>query len=1026
MNAPADDLRTLDAAARARAQRELEAPLVLEAGAGTGKTATLVARILAWSLGPGWERAVAALDDATDDAVAARVLSRTVAITFTDAAAAEMATRVEQALLAVEQGEAVVGLDAQALPDEASRRPRAAALRDALDHLVVQTLHAYARRLLTAHPFEASLHPRLEVDADGLEQESVVRRVLEDALRRAYAEGGDALALAADGHGPHELEQELRALLDEGVRAADLAGDPVSDERLAALLGRVREALSRFREAEQGVLSGVKRGGVTFETLDLLGWLETALARDAPAAETLGDLTSRLADAEKPIARLKAWAQGRFNKGEGAALGDREGAVAAAAAHLAPLLAHVAALRLDALRRAARLLAGLLAEVEAELSRRGIATFATLLSDAAALLERRPDVAAAIRRDVDQRLVDEFQDTDPQQCAIVAALALPEGGGQGERPGLFLVGDPKQSIYGWRDADLAAYEAFVARALAQGGELHRLSVNMRSLPAVLDEVERVIRPVMRREAGVQPAFEPLVPSERNAGRRFEAGERFAGVEYWVAADWDAEAAAPASTSAGDATRREARALAHDLAALHREGVPWSDVGVLFRSRGDWDVYLTALREANVPFAVEGDRSYYRRREIIDASCWVRCVLDRNDRLAVVGALRSVVVGVPDAAWRPLESQRFLERVARLGSADPAADDAALGELEEQVGRVVAALPGDVPGLARVAGWERNLLAALRRIAALRVCFDREPADVFVETLRESLWIEASEAARFLGPWRVANLERFFRDLTERLAAGDDTHAVLRALRHAVAEEEEMEEEPPHDAASDAVQILTLHGAKGLDFEHVYLMQLHKGTGERPPPRLDAARVDGRLELRLLGVPTLGFDRAAARRRQVGEAEHVRLLYGGMTRAKRRLVLSGAWSAFLTRAGGLRHVDLLAERPGLPSAERLAEALRGGGAHFDEDGARFVVPALRGEEASAPSPRRSTPGDAPPLRPEEDARRRREAALRMQRPLGAARPALGALLRIVAGRPAGRGAERTLHAQRRLASAPRVL
>ena len=73
-------------------------------------------------------------------------------------------------------------------------------------------------------------------------------------------------------------------------------------------------------------------------------------------------------------------------------------------------------------------------------------------------------------------------------------------------------------------------------------------------------------------------------------------------------------------SASEAARSEARALAADLVALRRErGVAWSSVGVLFRSRGDWDVYLTALREAGVPFSVEGDRSYYRRREIIDAA-----------------------------------------------------------------------------------------------------------------------------------------------------------------------------------------------------------------------------------------------------------------------------------------------------------------------------------------------------------------------------------------------------------------------
>jgi ATP-dependent helicase/nuclease subunit A len=810
--------------------------------------------------------------------------------------------------------------------------------------------------------------------------------VLEGELRDAYAGDGDALELAAAGHGPYELEACLLALLNGGVRSEDLAGDPLAPDRVTELLGRVAAALRDFRAAADGCLARVKRGRVAEETaagLEALSrWLADA-ARGTPGVAVLAELASRATDLGAARERLGKWARDDFTKGERAALGGRSAAVAAAASALAPLLAHVASLDLDALPRATRLLSGLLRAVERELGRRGVATFAALLSDAARLLAQRPDVAAAIRRDVDQLLVDEFQDTDPQQCAIVAALALPEGAPPAERPGLFIVGDPKQSIYGWRDADLAAYEAFVDRALAQGGERHRLSVNQRSLPAVLDEVERVIEPVMLREEGVQPAFEPLVPSAANAQRRFEAAPRFAGVEYWIAARWDEDGQALVRTSAGEATRLEARALALDLLELNRQGAGWGSVGVLFRSRGDWDVYLTALREAGVPFAVEGDRSYYRRREIIDASSWVRCVLDPGDPLALVGALRSVVVGVPDAAWIPLWSIGLPDRVARLTSPE----DAALHALRRDVLAVAASLPG-VPGLDRVAGWEHNLVAALEAIASLRACFEREPADVFVERLREALLLEASEAARFLGPWRVANLERFFRDLTDALADAVDTQSVLRSLRRAVAEEEEMEEEPPHDAGADAVQILTLHGAKGLDFEHVYLMQLHKGTGDRPGVRLDAARIDGALELRLLGMPTLGFDRALARRAQVTKAEHVRLLYVGMTRAKQRLVMSGAWPELLTRQQGLRHVDLLVERGGLPGVEQLEACARCGSAALDIDGVRFALPALRaeaGEKRSPPSAEAAQPVADVARVPM--AERRRAAQRRMARPLG---------------------------------------
>jgi len=397
----------------------------------------------------------------------------------------------------------------------------------------------------------------------------------------------------------------------------------------------------------------------------------------------------------------------------------------------------------------------------------------------------------------------------------------------------------------------------------------------------------------------------------------------------------------------------------------------------------------------VPFSVEGDRSYYRRREIIDAAAFVRCVLDPNDLTALVGALRSPAVGVPDAAWVPLFSRRLPERVARLERPDTAA----LRELAEDVEAVATALPKDIPGLERIAGWQANLLAALEAIASLRETFETQPADVFVEELRAVTLLEATEAARFLGSWRVANLERFFRDLTEELAAGADVQQVLRRLRHAVAEEEEMAEEPPHDAAADAVQILTLHGAKGLDFDHVYLMQLHKGTGQRPGPRIDAARIDGTLELRLLGAPTPGFDRVASRRDQVADAERVRLLYVGMTRARERLVLCGAWPAFLQQKRRDTHAALLEQRQDLPDLRALlAEAGGQGRSAVDAGGARFVLPALRPEAPLAQAKRspaehgRGSAGAVAPI-----GVRRREAEQRMARPLagwasGAADPA----------------------------------
>ncbi|MEE8164291.1 MAG: UvrD-helicase domain-containing protein, partial [Myxococcota bacterium] len=191
-----DGLRKEDAQARVLAQREFERPVVVEAGAGTGKTTALVARVLAWSFGPGWDRAKAiaasTAEGARDDRIAAQVLRGVVAITFTEKAAAEMSERIGDALLEVEHGKSLEWLE-DPVPtlsaDELCERARA--LRGSLDYLVVQTIHAYCRRLLVENSLDARLHPNLEIDADGRLQEQAVRSAMEAALESAYASPGD-------------------------------------------------------------------------------------------------------------------------------------------------------------------------------------------------------------------------------------------------------------------------------------------------------------------------------------------------------------------------------------------------------------------------------------------------------------------------------------------------------------------------------------------------------------------------------------------------------------------------------------------------------------------------------------------------------------------------------------------------------------------------------------------------------------------------------------------------------------------
>jgi ATP-dependent helicase/nuclease subunit A len=731
-------------------------------------------------------------------------------------------------------------------------------------------------------------------------------------------------------------------------------------------------------------------------------------------AEALSALLGRMAE-EAAVPLLKEWREGllpdnlvnhlknwrrKLEGNEASLFGEVADELAAAASGLVQLVEQLSHFDLELMEHGRRALIPLLGRVERELRSRGIATFDFLLAGAESLLAEQPEVRRQVRRRIDQLLVDEFQDTDRIQCDLLRWIAL--DGPVEERPGLFLVGDPKQSIYGWRNADLRAYDGFVKLVREAGGDVMSLALNFRSVPVILEEVARVIEPVMTSRDGVQPPFEPLFACDRRLEdpgfRRNGLSAGWSPVEHWVS--WKRQPE-PWKTALAEATEIEAAALAEDIRALHAEhGVAWSEIAVLLRGIGDLDLYLEAFRRARVPFAVGRDKQYYRRREVIEAAALVRSVLDPGDHLALLTVLRSSTVGVPDAALIPLWNRQFPRLMTELRS--PAPD--ALATLRRAIEGAVRVVPKDVPGIERVRGWDRNLLAAVEHLAVLRRSFETEPADIFVERLRRLTLIEATEAARYLGPYRLANLERFFHQVLASVEeSGGDATAILRALRRSVSESREAEEGRPKDSSEDAVQVLTIHGAKGLDFEHVYLLQLHK-----PPPgdrgaRTEAGRWGNGFEYRLFGAPTPGFDRIEADRRVVEAAERVRLLYVAMTRAKDRLVLAGRWPEAmepLTWEQAHNPLDLLLSRgdlpPSLPDlwAEALGSAAAAPSWSFpDPTGAFWKFPALRppADLGLAAEPERpSLPG------PEEIAfvsatlrAERERAALRMERSFGGA-------------------------------------
>ena len=280
----------------------------------------------------------------------------------------------------------------------------------------------------------------------------------------------------------------------------------------------------------------------------------------------------------------------------------------------------------------------------------GVADFDDLLIWARDLVRESAEARAYFRRRYRVILVDEFQDTDPVQTELVLLLASDDEPGADwlamtPRPGaLTVVGDPKQSIYRFRRADIAMYDAVRHGPLADG--VVALVQNFRSVRGVLDWVN----PVFDRAFVAQPGIQPP-PAHLVHGR----GALLDESRSVVVVHGD-----PDGSGTSDIRAREAELLAATIGRIVGEGWPvrerhgdaerparFGDVAVLMPRRTELDRYLAAFRDAGIPVRAAGGRSFFARQEVRDLSSLLRAVDNPRDRIAVVGALRSELIGCSD-------------------------------------------------------------------------------------------------------------------------------------------------------------------------------------------------------------------------------------------------------------------------------------------------------------------------------------------------------------------------------------------
>ncbi|RMH03639.1 MAG: AAA family ATPase [Planctomycetota bacterium] len=438
---------------------------------------------------------------------------------------------------------------------------------------------------------------------------------------------------------------------------------------------------------------------------------------------------------------------------------------------------------------------------DALLARRRQLDFDDLLLRTLRLLREDEEVLAACRRRWRYVLVDEYQDTNGPQYEIVRLICA-------EHRNLCVVGDDDQSIYSWRGADVSRILGFERDF--PGAAVVRLETNYRSTAPILALANRVI--------GHNPARHPKELRAATAG-----GEE------------------PCFLEARD-EEDEADFIAREISFLVRRGeAAWRDFAILVRTQTQPRVFEARLRAAGVPYRLAGSSSFFDRKEIRDLLAYLKVVANEDDEVSLLRILNCPPRGIGRTtvertlAWateRGLGAGAALARLDEIDGIPPAARQAA------------ARLLADLAALRRRAGRDLvGLLEELLKRSGYRAEVERCYPDPEARRVR---WAAVEELLNFA-------------ENHQRRSARPSLAGFLEELTLNAADQEDQE-----DGETDAVALMTLHAAKGLEFPRVYLVGLEEGL--------------------------LPHARAAA---EDGIEEERRLAYVGVTRARRHLTLSYA-------------------------------------------------------------------------------------------------------------------------------------
>ncbi len=884
-----------------RAVDTLDRSIALTAGAGTGKTTTLTARYL--------RMIESSIEAKADDSETNLILPQQIlTTTFTERAANELEASIREEIVESIEDRDPAEFDAWRT------------IADELENGYIHTLHGFCARLLRENGLSVEgIDPGFE-PIDENEAQALMHQVVGDVLEEY--ESHEATHQLAQRFTRRQLQGVLRDLLGSRPESIEWANRWV-DETKQEYLDFVQQTLHPIDA--QDAADRLSDPAVTDAVKQL-----TSLVLDPPDISTDGTKWKRAVDAVEQIhtqfddgiptsdkqATLAQLSQA-LTTGEG----DRYASYAGAKSHWngnpkkktfdAAIEQLVEAIEpekyaidvdftVDAnsfplVTALAKLTLAIEREYNTRKQQQNVLDFTDLISNAVAFLQddRNERVRKELQAQFEYVMIDEFQDTDPRQWDLIKLLTETTKG-TFDAENIFIVGDGKQSIYRFRNADVSQFHE-TAEALSENGSNDdQLSTNFRTLAGVLNPINELFDTVFTSDGESYEAVPQPLTAERDdqhdigsveyllvpTNREFRQ-QRFGHYPAFANADPDTDAELEAMALAGRLSQvlaEPTHVYPEDDASKPPRPIEASDIAVLIRSRTNLKAYERAFDNADIPYSIASGLGFYETPEITALLNLFRALADPSDDRALYGALRSPLFGCTD------------DTLARLTQDNKPLWEALAGTSTEELSDVSDQLQS----------WRRD---AGLVTDVLGDC-DESWAAFLTRVINDTGYL-LSVSAGDRGEQARSNVEKFREQL--RGMHTDGRRSMVSLVDHFEQRIELGGRESEADTTSDGVQILTIHDAKGMEFPYVVIPGISKEFNDR------AALGNGSVEFEEInGEHAIGLkapspddpfemDTTVARqtlreqRRNEERAEEKRILYVACTRARDHLLLTGTHS-----------------------------------------------------------------------------------------------------------------------------------